>query len=56
MPDLTPIMMDPEQKRAAIKQRVMEGLRESFPVKSRNKTLEVLDLKFVDKDFSPSDQ
>ena len=56
MPDLVPIMMDPEQKREHIKQRVLEGLRESFPVKSRNKTLEIRDLKFQDKDFSPTDQ
>ncbi len=56
MPDLIPVMVDPEEKRQAIKRRVLEGLRESFPVKSRNKTLEVANLKFVDKEFSPTDQ
>jgi DNA-directed RNA polymerase subunit beta len=56
MPDLIPIMTGPEQKRAAIRQKVLEGLRESFPVKSRNKLLEIKDLKFQDKDYSPMDQ
>ena len=56
MPELTPIMLNPDDKRAAIRKRVVEGLAESFPIKSRNKTLEVEDVRVIEKDYSPSEQ
>jgi DNA-directed RNA polymerase beta subunit len=56
MPDLTPILVNPDEKRRAIRARVVEGLQESFPIKSRNKTLEVEDVQVVEKDYSPSEQ
>lgn len=56
MPDLTPILVNPDDKRRMIRERVVEGLQESFPIKSRNKTLDVTDLKFSEKEYSPSEQ
>jgi DNA-directed RNA polymerase beta subunit/intein/homing endonuclease len=49
-------MMDAEARRELIQSRVMEGLRESFPVQSRNKTIEVDNLHVVKKDYSPTEQ
>jgi DNA-directed RNA polymerase subunit beta len=39
-----------------IRQKVVEGLEESFPIQSRNKTIEVGDLRIMGKDYSPSEQ
>ncbi len=55
-PKLTPLLIDAGTKREQIRQKVMEGLQESFPIKSRNKTLEVTDLRVEEKDYSPTDQ
>ena len=56
MPELTPILVNPDEKRLAIRRRVVEGLAESFPIKSRNKTLEVDNVQVVEKDYSPTEQ
>ncbi len=56
MPDLTPIMLDASERRELIRQKVLEGLNESFPVKSRNKTLEVRDLTVEAKDYGSTEQ
>jgi DNA-directed RNA polymerase beta subunit/DNA-directed RNA polymerase beta' subunit len=53
---LIPLMIDPNERRELIRQKVVEGLKESFPVKSRNKTLELDDLRFDAKDYGPSQQ
>jgi DNA-directed RNA polymerase beta subunit len=56
MAELTPILMSPQDKRDRIRTKVLEGLQESFPIKSRNKTLELADLHYEQRDFSPSEQ
>jgi len=56
MPNLTPLMVGPDQRRELIRQKVVEGLKESFPILSRNKTIEVDDVEVVGKDYSPSEQ
>lgn len=53
---LIPLMISPEERRELIRQKIVTGLKESFPVKSRNKTLELGDLRFDVKDYSPTQQ
>lgn len=53
---LIPLMISPEERRELIRQKVVAGLSESFPVKSRNKTLELGDIRFDAKDYSPTQQ
>lgn len=55
-PTLTPVMTDPETRRTQIRQKVLEGLMESFPIQSRSKILEVSDLRINEKDYSPQEQ
>ena len=55
-PKLTPILTDADTKRGHIRQKVMEGLQESFPFQSRSKTLEIEDLRVDEKDYSPAEQ
>ena len=47
MAELTPLLVSPEERRDMIRKKVIEGLEESFPIKSRNKTIEVKNLKFI---------
>ena len=54
--ELTPVFMDPAKKRKLIQLKVLEGIQESFPMKTRNKTLEIDDLRILDKDFGSSEQ
>jgi DNA-directed RNA polymerase beta subunit len=56
MTELTPILMGPQEKRDRIRAKVLEGLQESFPIKSRNKSIELADLHYDQRDFSPSEQ
>lgn len=49
-------MISPVERRELIRQKVVSGLEESFPVKSRNKTLELGDLRFDTKDYGPTQQ
>jgi DNA-directed RNA polymerase beta subunit len=53
---LIPLMISSEERRELIRQKVVAGLKESFPVKSRNKTLELGDMRFEVKDYSPTQQ
>lgn len=53
---LIPILTRADDRRKLIRTKVMEGLEESFPIKSRSKTLEIKDLKVDEKEFSPTDQ
>lgn len=53
---LIPMMISPEERRTRIRHKVVAGLRDSFPIKSRNKTLELDDVHFDEKDYSPSQQ
>ena len=55
-PKLTPLMLDAETKRKHIREKVLEGLKESFPIQSRSKTLEVEDLRIDEKEYSSSEQ
>jgi len=56
MPELTPILVDPETRRDMIRVKVLEGLKESFPLKARNRTIEVDNLEVDTKEFSSTDQ
>ncbi len=56
MAELIPMMTDPSQRREMIKQKILEGLQESFPMKSRNKTIELADLKYQEQDYSSGAQ
>lgn len=56
MAELTPLLVNPDERRELIRQKIIEGLEESFPIKSRNKTIEVKDLRFASKDYSSTDQ
>ena len=53
---LTPLLIDAETKRGHIRQKVIEGLQESFPIQSRSKMLEVVDLRVDEKDYSSNAQ
>ena len=54
--DLVPLMASAEERRAKIRQKVLDGLRASFPIQSRSKQLEVDSLQYDEKDYSPSEQ
>jgi DNA-directed RNA polymerase subunit beta len=54
--DLVHIVALPEEKRRRIREGVIAGLNESFPIKSRSKTLEVTDVQYQEKTFTPSEQ
>jgi DNA-directed RNA polymerase beta subunit len=56
MPELTPILNTADNKRKLIHKKVLEGIQESFPVNSRNKFLEVSNVKIKIQDFSPTKQ
>jgi len=56
MAELIPMMTDPGQRRKMIKQKILDGLAESFPMQSRNKTIELADLQYQEKDYSSSEQ
>ncbi len=54
--ELTPILALSDDKRERIRRKVIEGLSESFPIESRNKTLRIDDLRFDARDYSPTEQ
>ena len=56
IPKLTPVLTNANTKRGHIRQKVVEGLQESFPIQSRSKILEVDNLQVVEKDYSPHEQ
>ena len=41
MAELIPVLSGPVDRRNDIRKKVLEGLEESFPLKARNKTLEI---------------
>jgi DNA-directed RNA polymerase subunit beta len=53
---LISILTEAPDRRKLIRAKVLEGLEESFPIKSRSKTLELKDLRVDEKDFSPTEQ
>lgn len=54
--ELLPIMADSGIRRERIREKIKEGLSESFPVHARNKSIELQDVRVLEKDFSPSEQ
>ena len=56
MTELTSILMSPQDRRDRIRKKVLEGLQESFPIKSRNKHIELTDVQYDQREFSPSEQ
>ena len=53
---LTPVLVAASYKREQIRKKIKEGLEESFPVVSRNHTLEINNVKVHSKEYSSSDQ
>lgn len=49
-------MVSADARRESIRSKVVDGLVEAFPIKSRSKTLELVNLKIDAKDYSPTDQ
>lgn len=56
MEELTSTFVLPEDRRKHIREKVMEGIKESFPLKSRNKLIEIDHLHFQEHDFTSSEQ
>lgn len=54
--DIQPFLVSADIKREHIRNKVVEGIQESFPIKSRSKTIHVSDITVQNKDYSPSDQ
>jgi len=54
--ELTPLLVHPDTKREAIRQKVIEGIHESFPMRSRNKMVEITDVKFTPENFTSREQ
>jgi DNA-directed RNA polymerase beta subunit len=53
---LTPILIDSPVLRGRIRQRAVEGLKEAFPLKVRDNSIELEDVKVHEKDYGPNDQ
>lgn len=56
MTKLTSVLVDPSIRRELIREKIKEGLQESFPLKSRNRSIEVSDLKVDPKEYSSDAQ
>lgn len=54
--DLVPILSSADEQRVRIRQKVLEGLSTAFPIKSRSKELDIADLEYVEKNYSPDEQ
>jgi DNA-directed RNA polymerase beta subunit len=54
--NLTPILQSPDEKRERIRNKVVEGLTESFPITARNKIIEVTDVSFTPRDYTSNEQ
>lgn len=53
---LTPVMIGADKRREMIRQKVLDGLNEAFPIKSRSKELVLEDLRMDAREFSPTEQ
>lgn len=53
---LTPVLDTAEKLRERIRRKAVEGLTASFPLKLRDQTLELHDVKVHEKDYGPEDQ
>lgn len=53
---LTPLLTSADEKRQAIRDKVIDGLQTAFPIKSRSKILELDNLRMDEKMFSSADQ
>ena len=56
MSDLMPILMNPDDKREMIRKKVISGLTDSFPITSRNKTIEITDVSMPARDYTSNEQ
>jgi len=56
MPDLHSLMSDSENKRALIRRKTLEGLKDIFPIIGKNHRLELEDLRVKDKHYSSNEQ
>lgn len=54
--DLVPILTTDVDQRTRIRQKVLDGLATAFPIQSRNKSLELDDLEYLEKEYSPQQQ
>jgi len=54
--NLKPILQSPSDKRERIRNKIVEGLTESFPITARNKIIEVTDVAFTHRDYTSREQ
>lgn len=53
---ITSIMTDAATRRDAVRAKAVEGLKAAFPLKLRDQTLELRDIRVVHQDFGPEEQ
>lgn len=54
--ELTPVLVDAPTKRKEIRSKAVEGLKAAFPMKVRDMTIELTDVKVHERDFGPHEQ
>lgn len=55
-PKLTPVLTDASTRREQIREKAVSGLTAAFPLNLRGNTVEVQDVRVVERDFGPNDQ
>jgi DNA-directed RNA polymerase beta subunit len=53
---LTPVLVDAPTKRKEIRSKAVEGLKSAFPMKVRDMTIDLEDVKVHERDFGPVEQ
>jgi DNA-directed RNA polymerase beta subunit len=53
---LSPVLTDAKTRRAQVRARALEGLRQVFPMTFRDHTLELSDVRVHERDYGPNDQ
>lgn len=53
---ITPILTDAATRREAIRAKAVEGLKAAFPLKLRDQTLELHDVRVLHQDYGPEEQ
>jgi len=53
---VTPILTDAATRRDAVRAKAVEGLQAAFPLKLRDQTLELRDVRVLKQDFGPEEQ
>lgn len=53
---LTPILTDARTRRVQIRQKALEGIKAAFPLSVRDYTIELEDVRVLEKEFGPAEQ